>query len=379
MKKIVYIVVLLGGTALLLPACSTSSGSSEKKEAKAATETTKEAAYETVPVTAENLSKQLQLPGEFLSHYDVALFAKVNGFIKTLKVDVGDRVRQGQVLAVMEAPELDAELNRATADLQAAKGQLSFSTISYRRLVQAAKTPGAVAPQEVDLAHAKVMGDSANLTAKQQLVTAARQMKQYLVLTAPFNGVVTERLLSPGAFVGPNQKEGMPILKLKEVGKLRLQVTVPEVYAGQLRQHTPVSFSVDAFPGETFHGNVDRISYNVERAVRAELIEVEVSNPAMKLMPGMYANVEFPVRRQDKSLYVPTSAVVNSMEATRVIAVENGKTHYVTVKTGTETDDKVEVIGDLKPNQLVLARATEDIQDNIPIRTMPQKMTVAER
>ncbi|XAZ81894.1 efflux RND transporter periplasmic adaptor subunit (plasmid) [Fibrella sp. ES10-3-2-2] len=369
MKNLLYSLVMLVGGGLLLPACS--SEKHEKKEP--ATADVQDAAYETVPVVAEQRSKALQLPGEFLPHYDVALYAKVNGFIKTLGVDVGDRVRRGQMLAVMEAPELDADLNRALADQQAARGQMEVSKLTYRRLQQAAKTAGAVAPQEIDLAKGKMMADSSALMSKSQLVLSARQMKQYLVLTAPFDGVVTERVLSPGAFVGPNQKDPQPVLKLKQVGRLRLQVTVPEVYAGQLRQHTPVTFSVNAFPGETFRGQVNRISYNVERAVRAELIEVEVNNPGMRLMPGMYASVGFPVQRRDKSLYVPKTAVVTSMEGTYVIAVQDGKTHYVPVQTGNESEDQVEVIGKLKPNEPVLASASDDIRDNMAIRTTTAK------
>ncbi|MBO0939314.1 efflux RND transporter periplasmic adaptor subunit [Fibrella sp. HMF5335] len=371
MKILLYSLLILGSGGLLLPACS--SEKHNKKEP--ATAEVRDASYETVPVVAEQRSKSLQLPGEFLPRYDVALYAKVNGFIKTLGVDVGDRVRRGQVLAVMEAPELDADLNRALADQQAAQGQMAVSKITYHRIVQTSKTAGAVAPQEIDLAKGKMMADSSALISKSQLVSAARQMKQYLVLTAPFDGVVTDRILSPGAFVGPGQKDPQPVLKLKQVGWLRLQVTVPEVYAGQLRQHTPVTFSVNAFPGETFRGQVNRISYNVERAVRAELIEIEVNNGSMKLMPGMYASVGFPVQRRDKSLYVPKTAVVTSMEGTYVIAVQGGKTHYIPVQTGNESDDRVEVIGKLKPNDLVLASASDDIRDNIAIRTTTIKPT----
>ncbi|CCH03630.1 Nodulation protein nolF (plasmid) [Fibrella aestuarina BUZ 2] len=357
--------ILIGGTALL-PACS----SEKHPKQEPTTENVQQAAYETVPVVAEQRSKALQLPGEFLSYYDVALYGRVNGFIKTLSVDVGSRVRRGQVLAVMEAPELDAELNRALAEQQAARGQVGVSRLTYGRLIQAAKTPGAIAPQEIDLAKGKLMGDSAALLSKSQLVTAARQMKQYLVLRAPFDGVVTERMLSPGALVGPSQKDPQPVLKLKEVGRLRLQVTVPEAYAGQLRQRTPVTFSVGAFPGQVFRGQVDRISYNVERTVRAELVEIEVNNAGLTLMPGMYATVGFPVQRREKSLYVPKTAVVTSMEGTYVIAVQNGKTHYVPVQTGNESEEAVEVIGKLTPQQPVLVRASDDIRDNMAIRTV---------
>ena len=368
MKKLLYSLIILGSGGVLLPACS-----SEKHKQEPTTEEVQEAAYETIPVVAEQRTKALQLPGEFLSHFDVALYAKVNGFIKTLGVDVGDHVRRGQVLAAMEAPELDADLNRAVAEQQAARGQLDVSRLTYRRLVQAAKTAGAIAPQELDLAKGKLMADSSALNSKSQLVSAARQMKQYLLLTAPFDGIVTERLLSPGAFVGPSQKDPQPVLKLKEVGRLRLQVTVPEIYAGQLRQQTPVTFTVNAFPGQTFRGQIDRISYNIERAVRAELIEVAVNNPGLRLMPGMYASVGFPVQRREKTLYVPKTAVVTSMEGTYVIAVQNGKTHYVSVQTGNESDDNVEVIGSLKPQQPVLIRASDDIRDNMAIRTVSAK------
>ncbi|MVM41143.1 efflux RND transporter periplasmic adaptor subunit [Spirosoma sp. HMF3257] len=370
MKKLLYSLSLLAGSALLLPACSSDEHS--KKTETETTQTASGAAYQTIPVSVETRAKQLALPGEFVPYYDVALYAKVNGFIKSMPVDVGAKVQKGQLLATMEAPELESDLSRTLSDLTAAKGRLNISKSNYRRLQQAAQTAGAVAPQELEQAHAVVMGDSADVNSQQQRVAAARQMKQYLMLRAPFNGVVTERILSPGALVGPTQKDAQPMLKLKEIGRLRLQVTVPEVYAGQIRQNAPVTFSVNAFPGKTFTGKINRISYNVERSVRAELIEIEVKNPGLQLMPGMYATVGFPVQRQSKSFYVPKSAVVVSMEGSYVIAVVNGKTHWITVQTGNESGDQVEVIGSLKPSDRVLVKASDDIRDNIAIQTVAE-------
>ncbi|MBR8837116.1 MAG: efflux RND transporter periplasmic adaptor subunit [Stigonema ocellatum SAG 48.90 = DSM 106950] len=368
MKNIRYYGLLLVSMTVLLPACSLDE--SKKKTTEEPSEATNQAAYQLVPVSVESVAKQLSLPGEFLPFYDVALFAKVNGFIKRMPVDVGDKVHRGQQLAVMEAPELESDLSRTLSDLTAARGRLAISQSNYRRLIQAAKTAGAVAPQELDQALAIVMGDSANLTSQQQRVASARQIKQYLQLTAPFDGVVTERVLSPGALVGPTQKDAQPILKLKEIGRLRLQVTVPEVYAGQIRQNTPVTYSVSAFPGKVFTGKINRISYNVERSVRAELIEIEVKNPGLQLMPGMYATVGFPVQRQSKSLYVPKSAVVVSMEGSYVITVVNGKTHWVTVQTGNESNNQIEVIGNLKATDQVVVKGSDDIRDNMAIQTV---------
>ncbi|GAB3787643.1 efflux RND transporter periplasmic adaptor subunit [Spirosoma horti] len=370
MKNRLYYSILFVGMAGLLPACS--SDETSKKSTGEPAETVSQAAYQTVPVSVESVAKQLALPGEFIPFYDVALYAKVNGFVKSMPVDVGAKVHRGQVLATMEAPELESDLSRTLSDLTAAQGRLNISKSNFRRLVQAAKTPGAVAPQEIDQAQAEVMGDSANLTSQRQRVAAARQMKQYLRLTAPFDGVVTERILSPGALVGPTQKDAQPMLKLKEIGRLRLQVTVPEVYAGQIRQNTPVTYSVNAFPGKVFTGKINRISYNVERSVRAELIEIEVNNPRLQLMPGMYATVGFPVQRQSKSVYVPKSAVVVSMEGSYVITVVKGKTHWVTVQTGNEANDQIEVIGDLKPTDVVLLKGSDDIRDNTEIKTVTE-------
>ncbi|QIP13756.1 efflux RND transporter periplasmic adaptor subunit [Spirosoma aureum] len=370
MKNLLYYSVLLLGTVCFLPACTSNEESKTSTGEKA--EASPEVAFQTVPVSIKTQAKQLALPGELSPYYDVALYAKVNGFINRMPVDVGDKVHRGQVLAIMEAPELESELSRTLSELTAARGRLNISKSNYRRLVQAAKTAGAVAPQELDQAQAVVMGDSANLISQQQRVAGARQMKQYLLLTAPFDGVVTERILSPGALVGPTQKDAQPMLRLKEIGRLRLQVTVPEVYAGQIRQNAPVTYSVNAFPGKVFRGKINRISYNVERSVRAELIEIEVKNPGLQLMPGMYATVGFPVQRQSKSLYVPKTAVVISMEGSYVITVINGKTHWVTVQTGNESNDQIEVIGNLKSTDQVLVNGSDDIRDNMAIKTVSE-------
>ena len=362
--------LLLAALAASLAACS----QNKPDAAQTAEATPAEPTYATTQV-ARHLSRQeLKLPGELLPHFEVALYAKVNGFVKSISADVGDRVHKGQVLARMEAPEMAADLNRAQAEIQAARGKLKISQITYKRLRQTARTAGAVAPQELDLARANVQADSIALLGKYQLAAGSRQMNSYLTLTAPFDGIVTERLLSPGALVGPAEKDAQPIIKLKEVDLLRLQVVVPEAYAGQLHENAPITFTVNAFPGEKFSGKINRISHNVQRAVRGEMVEMEVKNPGLKLAPGMYASVELPVRRDEKSLFVPKTALVVSMENSYVVAVRNGKTHRVPVQAGPEEGTAIEVTGDdLQPSDQVIARASDDIADDIAVHTTPAK------
>jgi membrane fusion protein (multidrug efflux system) len=362
---------LLAALAASLAACSSNKAdSAQTTEAAAPAEPT----YATMQVARHTSRQELRLPGELLPHFEVALYAKVNGFVKSVSADVGDRVRKGQVLARMEAPEMAADLSRAQAEIQAAKGKLKVSQITYKRLRQTARTAGAVAPQELDLARANVQADSIALLGKYQLAAGSRQMNSYLTLTAPFDGIVTERLLSPGALVGPAEKDAQPIIKLKEVDLLRLQVVVPEAYAGQLHENAPITFTVNAFPGQQFAGKINRVSHNVERAVRGEMVEIEVKNPGLKLAPGMYASVELPVHRDEKSLFVPKTALVVSMENSYVIAVRDGKTHRVPVQAGADAGSEIEVTGaDLLPTDQVIARASDDIADGIAVHTTAAK------
>lgn len=362
--------LLLAALAASLAACS----SNKADSAQTAEATPAELTYATIAVARHTSRQELRLPGELLPHFEVALYAKVNGFVKSISADVGDRVRKGQVLARMEAPEMAADLSRAQAEIQAARGKLKVTQITYKRLHQTARTAGAVAPQELDLARANVQADSIALLGKYQLAAGSRQMNSYLTLTAPFDGIVTERLLSPGALVGPAEKDAQPIIKLKEVDLLRLQVVVPEAYAGQLHENAPITFTVNAFPGQQFAGKINRVSHNVERAVRGEMVEVEVKNPGLKLAPGMYASVELPVHRDEKSLFVPKSALVVSMENSYVIAVRAGKTHRVPVQAGAEAGNEIEVTGpDLQPTDQVIARASDDIADGIAVHTTAAK------
>ena len=362
--------LLLAALAASLAACSANKADS----AQTAEATPPEPTYATILVARHTSRQELRLPGELLPHFEVALYAKVNGFVKSISADVGDRVRKGQVLARMEAPEMAADLSRAQAEIQAARGKLKVTQITYKRLHQTARTAGAVAPQELDLARANVQADSIALLGKYQLAAGSRQMNSYLTLTAPFDGIVTERLLSPGALVGPAEKDAQPIIKLKEVDLLRLQVVVPEAYAGQLHENAPITFTVNAFPGQQFAGKINRVSHNVERAVRGEMVEIEVKNPGLKLAPGMYASVELPVHRDEKSLFVPKTALVVSMENSYVIAVRAGKTHRVPVQAGTDAGTEIEVTGpDLQPTDQVIARASDDIVDGIAVHTTAAK------
>jgi RND family efflux transporter MFP subunit len=185
-------------------------------------------------------------------------------------------------------------------------------------------------------------------------------------VTAPFTGVITERNVNPGALVSAAEKD-KPMLELKQVSRLRLQVDVPEDLASTLKNHDPVDFYVNSLPGKKMIGRISRRSNNMNSQYRSERMEIDVDNKENLLAPGMYAEVELHSQGNPNLLCVPRSAVVISTEAKYVIVVINGKTQKVNVETRNQNNQKIEVVGALKEGEKVIARANDEIKEGVAI------------
>src|SRR4029079_6495546 len=234
------------------------------------------------------------LPGELTPYQTVALYARVTGFVKTIAVDRGSRVRAGEQLAVLEAPELGAQKAEAQSKLQSAEAQLAAvrakadgSASTYEKLKAASATPGVVAGNDVVLAQKTMEADQSQIAAAQQNVEAARQalksisdMEGYLRITAPFGGVETERHAHSRALVGPTGGPGTaaPILRIVESNRLRLVIPVPEAYTAGVSNGTSLSLSVDTYSRQTFAGTVARTPQSVDVASRTMAVELDVNN-----------------------------------------------------------------------------------------------------
>ena len=251
---------------------------------------------EVVKVVEQPLDVTLSLPGELNPHQSVALFARVSGFVKTIRVDRGSQVRAGESIAVLEAPELVAQRSEAQSKLQAAEAQLGSvrskaeaDASTYDRLKAAAATPGVVAGNDLVVAQKAVEADQAQIAAAQQTVEAARQalnsirdVEGYLRITAPFAGVVTERNVHPGALVGPGT--ATPIVRIVDSHRLRLVVPVPESYTAGVKAGAVLSFSVAAYPAQTFSGTVSRIAQTIDVGTRTMAVELDVNNADGRLV-----------------------------------------------------------------------------------------------
>ncbi|RZK35036.1 MAG: efflux RND transporter periplasmic adaptor subunit, partial [Hymenobacter sp.] len=349
---------LLGASALL-GGCS-SSDTVDAGEAPPAANPA-EAGLEAVRVTASQPAQSLNLPGELESYYQTDISPRVSAYLRRLHVDIGDHVRQGQVLADLDAPELTAALNEALSRQKAAEAVFQASRGTYRRLRQTARTAGAVSPLQLDQTRAQAASDSLNVQAARAHYRAAAQMTAYLHLTAPFTGVITERSTSPGAAVGAGGPAALPLFKLRQLNRLRLRVAVPEAYVADLHRGGKVQFTVKSYPGRPFLGQISRQAGSVQPATRSEQIEIDIPNPKEELKPGMFASVSLPISRPQSSLFVPKTAVVSTPERTYVIRVAQGRTELVDVQVGDENSGQVQVFGKLQAGDVVLRAGGEEI------------------
>lgn len=330
---------------------------------------------ELVAVVSKPLSRTVDLPGEFQPFLMVSLHAKVPGYVERVLVDRGSVVKQGQLLVELSAPEMSARIAEAEARVHAAESdrlqaeaQLAGAQSTWDRLKKAAETPGAIAGNELTLAEKQVDAARALTGARRQTVEAAeaavraeKVTKDYLKITAPFDGVVTERLVHPGALVGTGA--GAALLVLQQVSHLRLSVAVPEQDIGGIVAGAKVEFRVPAFPERSYTGSVARVAHALDPKTRTMPVELDVLNRDGSLSPGMYPSVKWPVRKVRPSLLVPRTSVVTTAERTFVIREREGRAEWVDVKKGAADGDNVEVLGNLKAGDRVVRRATDEMRD----------------
>lgn len=339
---------------------------------------------EVVAVASQRLATVFTLPAQLTPFETVDVYPKVTGFMDTIRVDRGSRVHKGELIVQLSAPELVAQRAQAESALRASESQLATAQArlvadrgTYLHLASAAKTPGVVAENDVMVAdqtasadEGQVQAAKSNVAAAQAALRSVTQLESYLSIYAPFDGVVTTRNLHPGALVGPasGQSGAMPIVQIVDTGHLRLVVPVPEAYVGDMQVGQQVAFTVPAYPGQTFHAPIARISHDVDGSSRTMPVELDVHNADGRLSPGSFSSVQWPVQRAAPTLFAPVSAVTNDQQRTFVERVRNGKVEWVDVITGLSINGNIEVFGDLKPGDEVIRSATDAIRSGQQVK-----------
>jgi RND family efflux transporter MFP subunit len=309
---------------------------------------------EVIKVLSKPLDTVAHLEGELTPYEAVAIYARANGFVSDVRVDRGTRVKKGQLLVTVVAPELRAQRAEAQAKLLGDRA-------TFDRLKAASQTPGAVAENEVQTAQATFQADEARLD-------SLRAIEQYLTVTAPFDGVITQRDVHPGALVGPQGAgSSTPMLRLEQVQRLRLTVPVPESLAGAITAGLPSTFTVRAYPGVKFTAMVARIAQSLDAKTRSMAVELDVDNADGRLAPGMFADVLWPVKRTAPSLFVPPAAIVQSTEKTFVARIRDGVIEQVPVQRGAVQAELVEVFGDLQEGDTIARRGSEELRPGVHV------------
>ena len=337
--------------------------SSNKEEQKKVVEpTAAEPKYELAAVEKGGVATTIKLPAQLAAFQEVSIFPKVNGYVKKVLVDIGSKVKKGALLMVLEDPELIQAALQAKERYARTTVDLSIDKERYQRLLVASKTAGAISPLDLSTVKAKMDADASLCNAERANWQMQETMLSYLNVTAPFAGVITERNVNAGALVSNSPKD-KPMLELKQVDLLRLQIDIPEGSAANLKNNDTVSFYVTALQGKKMTGFIKRAAMDENTQYRSERMEVDVPNKDETLTPGMFANVVLYSKGNSAALFVPKSAVVVSTERKYVLVAKDRKINKVDVTTGNETSSKIEVFGNLKEDDKVVAVANDEIKE----------------
>jgi len=349
--------------------------------------------------TRQDLSNIEQIASEFQPYREIDVYAKVSGYIQKLNVDWGSHVRQGDLLAVLEIPELQQQLQqdeasvrlseqnvaRASEELKRAKSAYNVAHLTSTRLEDVQKTrPGLVAQQEVDVAEGKDLEAAAGVSAAQDALNGADQsileakaafekdkaMYDYARITAPFDGVVTEIFAYKGALLPAgtsNNKGTLALCHLSQDNLLRVVIPVPESAVPDIRMGSSVQVRVPVL-GKTFQGKVARLSGQVDFSTRTMHTEIEVPNPKLEIVPGMYAEASIVLREKREALAVPVQALSREGSKVTVFLVDkNNKIQERPVQLGIETPDQVEVVSGLDQDDLVVVGNRSQLRPGMTI------------
>jgi RND family efflux transporter MFP subunit len=330
---------------------------SKPGKATASADTSSAPSVAVAKVTREDLAREMRIPAEFRPYVEVELHAKVSGYLQQITVDFGDQVKAGQLLATIEVPELQNELDNAIATERKAEADYTNAHLVYMRLLAVNKDhPNLVAQQDLDAAESRDANTAATIAAANADVGKFQTLRAYTKIAAPFDGVVTRRYADPGAMIQAgtaSDTQAKPLVRLSDNYRLRLDFPVSVDYVKAIRLGAPVDVRIDSLGGKAFTGRIARFTQRVEEATRTMTTEMEVANPALELIPGMYATVVLKVEQRPQTLAIPTEAIRAGKKDTVYVVNANHEIEERIVTLGLETPTKYEILSGLKEGELV--------------------------
>jgi RND family efflux transporter MFP subunit len=314
------------------------------------------------------LTEEIVLPGTTQAFTDTPIYARTSGYLKRWYFDIGSRVKQGQLLAEIESPEVDEQLRQARADLETARTNLQIAEVTATRW-QRLLTTNSVSRQETDQFVSNSHAMKSTVESNAANVRRLEQLQSFEKVLAPFDGIVTARSIDVGALIdagaNPQSRE---LFHMAAISTLRVFVAVPEVYSRAGQPGTVASLTFDQFPAQSFRGRVVRTANSIDPAARTLLVEVDIDNPKGELLPGAYVRVHLPVPGSAPAVTIPANTLLFRSEGLRVGVVRNGRADLVPVKIGRDYGAAVEVVNGLQPGDPVITDPSDSLTTGTPVR-----------
>ena len=336
------------------------------------TRETQELAVPTVAVVMPERGagrEEIVLPGNMHAFADAAIYARTNGYLKRWYTDIGAQVRSGQLLAEIDTPEIDHQLQQARADLATAQANARLAQTTAERYRDLMKTDS-IAQQDLDNANGSLEARVAAVESARANVRRLEQLQSFKRIEAPFAGVITARNTEIGALIdsGSNAKE---LFHVAAVHKLRVFVNVPEVYARVAQTGLQADLTLKEFPGRRFTGTLVRTAQSIDLASRTLLTEIDVDNPRGELLPGSYAEVHFKLATPASTLKIPVSALIFRADGLMVATIKNGnRAAIVPVTAGRDYGNAVEIVGGLDGSERIVVNPSDSLADGQTVRVV---------
>ncbi|HVT95594.1 MAG TPA: efflux RND transporter periplasmic adaptor subunit [Bryobacteraceae bacterium] len=313
-------------------------------------------------------TQEIVLPGNMQAFTDSPIYARTSGYLTHWYFDIGSRVKKGQLLADIETPEIDQQLQQAMADLQSAEANYRLAQTTAERWQYLLKT-NSVSRQETDQAVSNLSAQKAAVESRSAAVRRLQQLQSFEKVYAPFDGVITARNTDVGALIDAGAAgQGKELFHLAAIQRLRVFVSVPEVYSRAAKTGAQAALTLDEFPGRTFHGTLVRNSNSIDPASRTLLVEVDVDNSNGLLLPGSYASVHLKLPGPIRSVIIPANTLLFRREGLMAAVVRNGRADLTPVTIGRDYGGTVEIVSGLQSNDALILDPADSLMNGAPVK-----------
>jgi RND family efflux transporter MFP subunit len=327
----------------------------------------------TVNVThpsVSRLSPEVSLPGSTQAYVDTPIYSRTDGYLQHWYFDIGAHVKKGQLMAVIETPELDQQLQVAEAQLKSSQANLDLANITSNRYQNLLKT-NSISKQETDQAMGDASAKQAAVEASTAGVRRLQQLQSFERVYAPFDGIVTVRNTDVGQLIQGGSSNAL--FHLAAINTIRVFVPVPESYAGEIKDGSKATLTLDEYPGVEFDGTIARNSSAIDPASRTLNVEVDVDNPKAQLLPGAYVVVHFKIPNHGETLTIPSNTLIFRAQGMQVAAVRDGKIKMLPIVVSHDGGALLEVSGGLKPSDQIVLDPSDSIDNGQEVKVAAKK------